>query len=71
MFNLGYEKLKNILEINGIKNYKKIGNWMMTNCLFHEDDNPSFGININDGGYNCFSCHESGNFKQLVKEMNC
>lgn len=38
-------------------------------CPFHKELNPSFGINIRTGLFNCFSCGTRGNFQQLVKEI--
>jgi hypothetical protein len=29
-------------------------------CPFHDDQNPSLSINLNDGQYNCFGCGQSG-----------
>lgn len=30
-------------------------------CPFHDDHHPgSFGVNLDTGGYNCFSCREKG-----------
>lgn len=36
----------------------------MISCPFHSDEKPSFGIR-EDGVWNCFSCNESGGWKEL------
>jgi len=62
------EWLQRFLELQGFK-IKKVGDWFMTNCPFHQDDTPSFGVHIYDGGYNCFTCHKSGSFLNLIDEL--
>lgn len=34
--------------------------WFSTHCPFHNDQNESFGINLDSGGFNCFACGEKG-----------
>lgn len=29
-------------------------------CCFHDDDRPSFNVNLKTGSYKCFSCNASG-----------
>ncbi|WP_323697015.1 CHC2 zinc finger domain-containing protein [Thiorhodovibrio litoralis] len=29
-------------------------------CPFHDDKNPSFGVNLDTGAYHCFTCRKSG-----------
>ena len=42
---------------SGVKN----GSWInRIHCPFHEDHTPSFGVNIESGGYNCFGCGAKG-----------
>lgn len=43
-------------------------NWLRCSCPLghHTDNNPSFGINMASGGYNCFSCGETGHLYNLV-----
>ena len=46
---------------------------VQTRCPFHKDGEerkPSFGINLENGIYHCFTCHESGNIKTLLKKLN-
>ena len=48
----------------------KVSDWYMMKCPFHEESRPSFGVHIEDGGYNCFACHKSGTFDNLLSELN-
>lgn len=34
--------------------------WCNVTCCFHEDENPSLDINLTEGQFNCWSCHEKG-----------
>lgn len=38
-------------------------------CPFHNENNPSFGINTETGAYNCFACKASGHFNQLARDL--
>jgi len=38
---------------------------VMTNCIFHEDKNPSLSISLDEGLFHCFSCGESGTLRSL------
>lgn len=59
------------LKTMGFKNLKRIGDNIMMSCPFHEDNNPSFGINVDTGSWNCFSCGRKGrDIKSLAKELN-
>ena len=42
---------------------------VMVQCPFHKDMNPSMGINIEKGIFNCFSCGKSGSIESLFKEL--
>lgn len=37
----------------------------LTHCPFHQDDDPSFSINLENGAWYCFGCGARGNAKQL------
>lgn len=37
-----------------------ITGWVSVRCCFHEDTQPSLGINLNFGGFHCFGCGEKG-----------
>jgi len=40
-------------------------------CPFHEDNNPSLGVNIKTGQFNCFGCGEKGSiFNFYMKKYN-
>lgn len=44
----------------------------VTNCIFHEDQNPSMSIYQTKSGdwlFNCFSCHEHGDIFDLVQKI--
>ena len=34
--------------------------WVTTKCVFHDDGNPSFSVNIINGAYCCHACGEKG-----------
>ena len=34
--------------------------WQSVQCPFHDDTNPSMGVHLPSGGYNCLSCGASG-----------
>lgn len=45
------------------KNFKKMtghGGWRLVICPFHDDHDPSLGINIDKGSFRCFACSASG-----------
>ena len=54
-------------------------NWLVAKCPFAEflhkfgrDTNPSFFVKINDSGYsgyNCFTCHQTGNMGKLIEKL--
>lgn len=54
--------VENLIEL-GFKNVKNAGDNIMCSCPLgiHKDSNPSFGINIKTGKWNCFSCGSKGN----------
>lgn len=39
-------------------------------CPFHNDINPSMGVNLDEGKYLCFGCRESGDAFSFVRSMN-
>lgn len=44
----------------------------LTYCPFHKGGNektPSFSLNVDKGLFHCFTCHESGNLKRLLKML--
>ena len=61
----------NLLEANNIKNIKISGNEIRCCCPFHEEQNPSFSINLETGKYICFSgkCGKKGNIISFISEL--
>jgi len=59
--------IKAKLESLNVK-WKQNNKEIMCRCLnpAHNDNNPSFSINVENGAYNCFSCGYRGNFKKLL-----
>ena len=45
------------------------GRWIMGCCPYHDDKNPSFGIDTKNGGFNCFACGVTGTYKQLLEHL--
>ena len=66
--------IRSILSYCGIEGKERKGE-LITNCVFHErrlgkkDKNPSLGINLDSGLYNCWSCGASGNIYKFVVEF--
>lgn len=54
------EKIKHLVDLGILKEYKIQKNQFRCNCPFHEEKKPSFGINLGNGQYNCFACSERG-----------
>jgi DNA primase len=49
---------------------KKIsGSQVTAHCPFHKDKNPSLGIDLQKGVYNCFSCKKRGTIASLAFEL--
>jgi len=65
-----------ILKKLGFKNAVQRGSNIMMSCPFHEDHNPSFGVNVdytskNYSSWQCFSCGRKGkNIESLAKILN-
>lgn len=63
-----YEEIvRELLENN--EKIKIKGHQLQCCCPFHDDSKPSFGINIETGLFNCFSCNEKGNIVQFVSKI--
>jgi DNA primase len=57
--------LPNKLKPSGRDNYT-------TTCPFHkggEEKTPSFSVNVEKGVFHCFTCHEAGSLKKLLKKV--
>lgn len=39
-------------------------------CPFHPDTDPSLAVNLTGGQFKCFGCQQSGNFYQLIAEID-
>lgn len=62
-----------LLDANNIEG-NVIGRFFMIACPFHDDSNPSLGVDIETGGFNCLGCGEHGPFKKLLDKLgieNC
>jgi len=49
---------------------KQNGDEVRINCPFHDDKNPSCGVNIAENKFNCFSCQEHGNILDFATLLN-
>ena len=58
------------LDLRGI-DYKRSGKNLMMHCPFHDEKHPSFGINIYNGKYNCFSgsCKAHGTLPAFIQKI--
>lgn len=43
---------------------------MLILCPFHSDSNPSCSVHIKTGGFQCWSCGETGTFTQLLAQLD-
>lgn len=59
------------LEARGITG-RILGNNLMISCPFHNDNNPSMGVHIHKGVFQCNSgvCGETGNFTKLIAHLD-
>jgi DNA primase len=39
-------------------------------CPFHDDENPSMKVNLNEGSYYCFGCEASGDCLTFIEHLN-
>lgn len=58
------------LQRKGLSRIRMNGRNAMACCPFHDDRDPSFGVNIDTGEYNCFGCGVKGPFASLVKRLD-
>lgn len=56
------------LEVRGIKYYYS-GDNIMICCIYHEENNPSLGVNFKKRKFHCFSCGEIGSPLRLIKDL--
>lgn len=48
------------------------GSNILTKCPFHkggQERTPSFSVNVDEGLWHCFTCHEAGNLRTLLKKL--
>lgn len=43
--------------------------YVMIQCPFHDDSNPSLSVSLKTGSWRCFACHTRGNWPKLVAEL--
>ena len=54
-----------------LQNYYWLDNHhVMATCAFHDDQTPSMSVNVVEGVFYCFSCHESGRIEKLATATN-
>lgn len=54
-----------------VKNLQTKGNGHAQGlCPFHNDNNPSFSVNLHTGQFNCFGCKKSGSVFDFYGQMN-
>jgi len=49
--------------------YFRSGNNIMLNCIFHNEKNPSMGVNFKKYTFQCFSCGVTGNILKLERAL--
>lgn len=58
------------LETRGIDIRQTGTNYAMLCCPFHEEERPSMSLSLTTGKYNCFGCHETGTFVELIAQLD-
>lgn len=64
-YEIEYEELYS----NYIEDYEIRGNELICSCPFHDEDTPSFNVNLKNGVYHCFGCGAKGNVITFVAEL--
>ena len=56
----------------GVKQISQNGRdgWLPGLCLFHDDTNPSFSFNAENGAFRCFGCQAKGDIFTFYQEKN-
>lgn len=62
------DQLKAVFDSQGVE-YKESDDYLVAQCQFHDDNNPSMSVRKRDGAYRCFSCGESGKVAELFEAM--
>lgn len=60
------------LDKRGISLTKSGDHYALMNCPFpdHDDENPSFSVNLSSGNWRCFGCHREGKFNGLISLLD-
>ncbi len=64
-----------LAELSTLKYTKNAGSSIMLRCPFHQDNSPSLGVFIEDGGkipagsWHCFGCSERGGWNVLARKL--
>jgi DNA primase len=58
------------LETRGVEITQTGVNYAMMCCPFHGESEPSLSLSLTTGRYNCFSCHEKGDFANLIAQID-
>lgn len=53
-----------------LKDYEIDGERLICLCPFHEENTPSFNVNLKTGLYYCFGCQEKGNATTFVAKID-
>jgi 5S rRNA maturation endonuclease (ribonuclease M5) len=53
-------EVEEVLRKYGYKNIMRSGRNLVATCILHKDAHPSFGINVESGAWQCFSCKAAG-----------
>lgn len=71
MANYGAEIVQLTLDDLNIDIKRKSGEWGLAKCPLHNDSSPSFSVNLESGGWKCFSgCGSSNDLAQLIYRIN-
>ncbi len=44
--------------------------WILATCPFHADSDPSLAVNLQNGGFHCFGCGETGDIISFHSKLN-
>jgi DNA primase len=71
---LDYTKLRSALDFGAVLSHYQIDHpagrrQVKVACPFHDDRTPSLSINLEEGKWQCFGCHEHGNTLEFVCRM--
>lgn len=62
----GIERLLEDLDVRHV--HRTNVNQLVMSCPFHDDNQPSFGMNTENGLWNCFGCHIDGNLRIFIRK---